>query len=156
MSINNVRWLWGVHKALFFRVTPTCFWIGPSLFWLRPSMFRVRPSHFSSHSFPLFEVSLSHFLTQTFSFFRSLPFSFLELDLPIFWVSLSHFLKSVLLSFQLRPSHFFGSVPPILFSKLLFDYIESILQFMGLIRCLNLRCQQKVYFPVKKLVLRRY
>ena len=152
-----VRWLWGVNKTFFIRVRLTCFWIGSSLFWLRHSLFRVRPSHFSSQSFSLFQSVLPTARSQFFSFlesvlptFRCQSFSFFDSDLliftgqsfPLFEVSISHF------SSQTFP--FFESVLPILFSKLLFNYFESILQFMGLVRrCLTWDINRKYIFQWK-------
>ena len=92
-----LRWLWGDNKNFFFRVRPTCFWIGPSLFWLRPSMFRVRPSHFFGSVLPTFR-------SQSFLFFDSDLFIFTGQSFPLF--------EAVLLIFRVRPVHFFGSVLP--------------------------------------------
>ena len=94
-----------------------------SLFRQRPSMLRVKPSHFSSQSFPLFQVSLSHLLifrVRPYNFFESvlLTFpstSFLDLTLPN-----SFFLEgvrgkdvwSVLPNFRVSPSHSFFPVSP--------------------------------------------
>ena len=144
------------HQELFSSQTrPTCFWIRPSLFWLRPSMFRVRPSHFSSQSFSLFQSVLPTFSTQTFPFFfRSvLPtfpsqyFSFFESEPPIFLGQSFPFFQVRPSHFIVKPSHFFVSFLPILFRKLLLDYFESILQFMGLIkRCLTWDANGKYIF----------
>ena len=67
--------------------------------------FPVSASHFSEsdlpiflgQSFPLFQVSPSHFSSQSF---------------PFFPVSPSNFSKLVLFIFQVSPFHFFGSVLP--------------------------------------------
>ena len=145
------------------------FWIGPSLFWLRPSMFRVRPSHFSSQSFPLSQVSPSHFSSQALPFFSCPSFPLLQVSPPhfssqtflFFRFSPSHFSNQSFSLFWVSPSHFssqtfafFELILPILFSKLLFNCFESILQLMGLSLtwCLTWDVNRNYYFPVKKLV----
>ena len=90
--------------------------------------FPVSASHFSEsdlpiflgQSFPLFQVSPSHFSSQSFPFFPVSPSNFSKLVLFIFQVSPSHFFGSVIPTFpsQTFPflgvgsSYFFGSVLP--------------------------------------------
>ena len=97
--------------------------------------FRVRPFHFSESVLPTFRI-------QSFSFFDSDLLIFSGQSFPLFQV-----FPLWLLIFRVRPSHFFRSILLILSSKLLFDYFESILQFIGLIRrCLNWDVNRKYIF----------
>ena len=123
-------------------------------------VFRNSPSHFSNESFPVFQISPSNFFKSDLPIFLGHSFPLFQ-DIPAhFWIKLFHFLGSALPTFWVRFSHFgvrsslfFGSVLPtfpsqtfsffesdlsILFSRLLFRYLEFILQFMCLIRrCLT-------------------
>ena len=74
--------------------------------------------------------------------FWNRTFPVLSQSFPFFQVGSSHFL--------VRHSDFFGSVLPILFSQLLFWVHSSDHGFDK--KMSDLRCQQKVNFPVKKLV----
>ena len=86
--------------------------------------FWVRSSHFGLRSSLFFGSVLPTFPSQTSSFFES--------ELFIYWVS---------------PSQFFESDLSILFRKLLFSYLEFILQFMCLIRrCLTWDVNRKYIF----------
>ena len=85
-------------RPSFFESEVPCFWIGPSLLGLRPS---VSPSHFSSHTFPYFPVSPSHFC-------KSALLIFLTQVLPYLRVSPSLFSTSFFLIFRVRLSQFFG------------------------------------------------
>ena len=119
-------------RSSFIESDLSCFWIGLSPFWLRPSMFRVTPSHFLR--LLTLQISPAHFSESVLLIFRVRP----------------HFSSQTFPFFRVSPSHFFKSDLPILFSKLLFNYFEFILQFVGLIRrCLTWDVNREYIFRWK-------
>lgn len=112
------------------------------------SSFRYSSSHFSNESFPLFKSVLLIFRVRTSHFLGSVLFTFRFScqSFALFQVSPSHFPSQIFPFIRVDPSrfplispaHFFQSHLLILFSKLLFNNFEFILQFVVSIRrCLT-------------------
>ena len=109
---------WGVNKTFFFRVRSAVFLNRTFLVWTQTfrqsfSFFESYLSIFSSQSFPLLQVSPSHFFDsgppiftgQSFSLFYVILSHFSSQTFPIFW--------SVRLLFPVRSSQFFGQPFPL-------------------------------------------
>ena len=96
-------------------------------------IFRVRPSHclglvlptFPSQFISFFESGLPICSAWSFPLFQVSPFHFLSQTFPFFRVSPSHFSLSVLLIFRVTLSHFFESDFPI-FSSQSFSLFKSV------------------------------